>query len=258
MLHLHFITTSLILHGGQILQRDLMSWMCVDALAPKTRNSVVLHAHPISARNTVVRMCDDVLATNKASLLAALADGAALDDGSRATFDAIASDAPGVNGDLANSYWLGRYQLRSTDALAQAIQDAGCSKLVEAELLAAPDDVFLDVTNEGKDLAVRVAGAARITGSVQHGAIPGDDVGLLRATLETADDDGVAGAIAEAGKKAMTATMKPVFVDADMMLLRESGKPQGREPLELVLSRLPPESNEELKSGMELDDDYGA
>ena len=58
--------------------------------------------------------------------------------------------------------------------------------------------------------------------------------------------------------KAMTATMKPVFVDADMMLLRESGKPQGREPLELVLSRLPPESNEELKSGMELDDDYGA
>ena len=50
----------------------------------------------------------------------------------------------------------------------------------------------------------------------------------------------------------------PVFVDADMMLLRESGKPQGREPLELVLSRLPPESNEELKSGMELDDDYGA
>ena len=84
------------------------------------------------------------------------------------------------------------------------------------------------------------------------------DRAIAPATLETADDDGVAGAIAEAGKKAMTATMKPVFVDADMMLLRESGKPQGREPLELVLSRLPPESNEELKSGMELDDDYGA
>ena len=216
-------------------------------------DALVLHSRRIPAR-----MCDDALAANKASLLAALADGAALDDGSRATFDAIASDAPGVNGDMANSYWLGRYQLRSTDALAQAIQDAGCSKRVEAELLAAPDDVFLDVTNEGKDLASRVAGAARITGSVQHGAIPGDDVGLLRATLENCDDDGVAGAIAEAGKKAMTATMKPVFVDADMMLLRESGKPQGREPLELVLSRLPPESNEELKSGMELDDDYGA
>ena len=120
MLHLHFITTSLILHGDQISQRDLVSRMSVDALAPKTRNSVV-------------RMCDDALAANKASLLAALADGAALDDGSRATFDAIASDAPGVNGDMANSYWLGRYQLRSTDALAQAIQDAGCSKLVEAE-----------------------------------------------------------------------------------------------------------------------------
>ena len=53
-------------------------------------------------------MCDDALAANKASLLAALADGAALDDGSRATFDAIAADAPGVNGDMANSYWLGR------------------------------------------------------------------------------------------------------------------------------------------------------
>ena len=39
----------------------------------------------------------------------------------------------------------------------------------------------------------------------------------------------------------------------DLGLLEE-----GREPLELVLSRLPPESNEELKSGMELDDDYGA
>ena len=140
---------------------------------------------------------------------------------------------------------MGRYQLRSTAAFAQALGGG------------APSDVFVDVTNEGKDLAVR-AGALRITGSVQHGAIPGDDVGLLRATLENCDDDGVASAIAEAGKKAMTATMKPVFVDADLMLLRESGKPQGREPLELVLSRLPPESNEELKSGMELDDDYGA
>ena len=140
---------------------------------------------------------------------------------------------------------MGRYQLRSTAAFAQALGGG------------ARSDVFVDVTNEGKDLEVR-AGALRITGSVQHGAIPGDDVGLLRATLENCDDDGVAGAIATAGKKAMTATMKPVFVDADMMLLRESGKPQGREPLELVLSRLPPESNEELLAGLELDDDFGA
>ena len=59
------------------------------------------------------------------------------------------------------------------------------------------------------------------------------------------------------GSAKVSATLRPVFVDEDLTLLRELGKPKdGREPLVLVLSRLPPEDGDDLKAGMELDDDY--
>ena len=57
-------------------------------------------------------------------------------------------------------------------------------------------------------------------------------------------------------EKKMTMTLRPVFVDEDMTLLVETGKPEGRAPLQMVLSRLPPEDGDDLVAGLETDDDY--
>jgi len=114
----------------------------------------------------------------------------------------------------------------------------------------------------------------RVSGSLQHGMVPGDDTGLLRATLdgteffEPSDEFGITKALNKCeadlrpimpSKEAKrVATFKALFLDEAMMLLRETSKlPEGRdEPLTLVLKRLPPEDGDDLKAGMEVDDDY--
>ena len=61
-----------------------------------------LHGRRFPTRTHVLMCDDDELSANKADLIAALADGAALDDNSLATFNAVAADAPGVPGDMSN------------------------------------------------------------------------------------------------------------------------------------------------------------
>lgn len=148
----------------------------------------------------------------------------------------------------------------------------------------------------------------RVSGSLQHGMVPGDDTGLLRATLDGTEffepsdvhgrvsnpeltgffplprallpvppsrhrfaseqEFGITKALNKCeadlrpimpSKEAKrVATFKALFLDEAMMLLRETSKlPEGRdEPLTLVLKRLPPEDGDDLKAGMEVDDDY--
>ena len=125
--------------------------------------------------------------------------------------------------------------------------------------------------DEGKDVTVEMSieqdGAEtdlRITGKLMHGVMPGDDVGLLRVTLndciscdeECATLEECIGEFPQAEQ--LVATMRPLFIDDDMSIFREITKPKDREKLCVVLSRLPPEDGDDLKAGMELDDDYGA
>ena len=179
-------------------------------------------------------------------------------DEGKALFEELEANPPPVDG--AFVWWLGRYQMQSSHLLAAALKEAGGWRMLDG----AP--VFVKVTgDEGKALELEsdllIVGCdtgLRLTGSLQHGMVPGDDVGLLRATLdateffEPSDEFGISKALAKceaelrpklpSSDQKMAITLKPVFVDEDMTLLREHGKiPEGREPILLVLSRLPSE-----------------
>ena len=178
------------------------------------------------------------MSTAKASLLDSLLDNQALSATGAALVEELATIAPPVPGDVV--WWLGRYELRSTSEASAALQAAGLAAVDGFPLVTVSGD-------GGKELSVDM-GALQFTGSVQHGLLPGDDVGLLRVTLSEAE-----GLPDKASARAKT--FRPIFVDAEMTLLRETSKD---EPLVLVLARLPPSDEDVLNAGFEIDDDYGA
>ena len=180
----------------------------------------------------------EAMSKAKASLLDSLLDNQALSAAGLAQVDALEASAPPVPGDVV--WWLGRYKLRSTAEASAALQAAGLPAVDGFPLVTVSGD-------GGKELSIDL-GALQLAGTVQHGLLPGDDVGLLRATLDAAE-----GLPDKASARAKT--FRPVFVDAEMTLLRETAK---EEPLVLVLSRLPPSDEDVLNAGFEIDDDYGA
>ena len=175
----------------------------------------------------------------KERLLSDIDNGAALSADGMAYVDLLEANPQPVPGDTV--YFMGRFELRTAHQLAAALPQVKGKQIrlfVDAEL-----------AGDGK-LTVDLGGEMQIHGIIQQGMIPGDDVGMLRATLDSLPD------VLPEKKAERVSTLRAVFVDESMLLLREQGTVDGREPLVIVLTRLPPEVGDDLKAGLETEDDY--
>ena len=237
-------------------------------------NAVVASVAETERGGAAGELRDAAQASIKEKLVNSLLYNKPLTEEGKALFDELAEKPPPVPGDVV--WWLGRYQMRSSHHLAEALKAAGGWRLLDG----AP--VLVKVTGEKGDaleleadlLVVGCDTGLRLTGSLQHGLLPGDDAGLLRATLDAAeffepsDEFGISKALTKceaelrpnlpSDSNKMSLTLRPVFVDEDVTLLKETGKlPEGREdPVLIVLSRLPPEDGDNLIAGLETEDDY--
>jgi len=189
-----------------------------------------------------------------------------------ALIDDLVASAPPVPGDKV--WWLGRFVLQSSYVVAEALRDAGKWRLLDGApvsvVTTGQDGHVLEI--ETDLLVLGCDTGLRISGSLQHDGIADDDAGLLRITLdhseffEPSDEFGITKALNKCeaelrpqlpSKEApLTATLRPEFVDDSMVILRDAGKLKDRGPIAFVLSRLPPDEGDDLKAGLETDDDY--
>ena len=203
------------------------------------------------ARILKAELTEAWLEESKAGLVQMLRENHPWVEQSRAVFTMLAANAPPPT----EGEWVsGDYVVRSSAIIADALESAGGD---ESKLLdGAP--VSLSVSESGElalELSLDCGVDIRATGTIERRTIP-NSWGILTVTIDDVDMQmSVRGssrsALAEAlntcetilrpslpdGDAPFVATLRPLFVDNDLMLLREMSRPKGREVLMLVLSR---------------------
>lgn len=218
-------------------------------------------------------LTEDELTQAKASLVKGLLYNKVISPKGVALVDELVANAPPVPGDVV--WWLGRYHMQSSHLLASALKAVGGWRLLDgAPLLVVVSgaegshvEIETDLLVLGCDTGIR------FLGSLQRGLLPGDDLGLLRVTIDQAeffepsDEFGITKALNKcegelrpvlpSEESPVSATFRPVYVDEEMVILREKESAATEsEPMLIVLSRLAPADGDDLKAGMEMDDDY--
>ncbi|KAL1521630.1 hypothetical protein AB1Y20_021288 [Prymnesium parvum] len=211
-------------------------------LSPATGRTAGAHRGSVRSRATTqLSELLPIMSKTKDALLRSLSNNSPITPEGVALVDQLEASAPPVPGDVV--WWLGRYELRSTHDAFKALEQAG-------ERVPHDCPVLVTVSGDGgKQLNIDI-GEIQLLGALQHGLLPGDDVGLLRASLKAVDF------LPKASKGSLT--LRPVFVDEDFTVLRDVRAVVDEVPLIIVLSRLSPADDDELTAGFEVDDDYGA
>ena len=205
---------------------------------PRTRTAIASPPGPLS---------EAWLAESKDGLVQMLREHRPLEQQSLAVFSMIASHAPRVAASAA--WWRGDHYLISSHFAAQALREHG-----GGAGLRQTSTVAVRASDEGElsaALDLECGSVLRLSGALTHTTVEGNESGgIIKVVLSAAElSEPEANAAPRPYspralmKRLPTADapfvvkLRPVYVDDDLLLLREMSRPKGRDPLVCVLSR---------------------
>ena len=210
--------------------------------------SVVVDA---SRRN--LEVSDAWLFESKLGLQQMLSNNRPFEQQSLAVFSMLAANAPPLPA-ADTSWWCGEYTLRSSHALAEWLDEESDQQLLESSVVSISVDERVELRMQlacGLSLLLEGAIEVRAVGAAAMITLTFDDANFYRVRAENNEamvsPMDVAGLLQEcesdlrwalpSAEEPVIVKLRPLFVDGELMLLREASTRAGRTPLQLVLSR---------------------
>ena len=202
-------------------------------------------------REPAARLTDAWLAEAKDGLVQMLRSDHPWVEQSLAVFTVLSGNAPPMP--RAKSWWHGEYTLRSSRAVVEAVE------ALSQQHFSLNGHVNIQAgasSSEALEVSIPLDGGVvmHLSGSLLHRTIDGDKSGgLFTATLDASelvmttrtpaaaealqDCEGAMGARLPRADTPWKVRLRPLFVDDDLLLLRETSRPKGRDLLLVVLTR---------------------
>ena len=217
------------------------------------RRSCVPIAQAVDASRRNLEVSDAWVFESKLGLVQMLREHRPFEQQSLAVFSMLAANAPPLPA-ADTSWWCGEYTLRSSHALAEWLDEESDQQLLESSVVSISVDERVELRMQlacGLSLLLEGAIEVRAVGAAAMITLTFDDANFYRVRAENNEamvsPMDVAGLLQEcesdlrwalpSAEEPTVVKLRPLFVDGELLLLREASTRAGRTPLQLVLSR---------------------